>query len=87
MKAESAVDRAYLACLDTIHGSGRTVSDSNNAPNYAPRVFAKIPEANGYSKQALARAQERLFAARRIEVKYEGPPSKRRARIYRKSVD
>ncbi len=83
--AEAAVDQAYLDCLDATLGSGRQVGPYPSSV-YAPTIFEKMPQANGYRAKALAAAQERLFGAGRIQVVKIGPKSKERERIARKAA-
>jgi hypothetical protein len=52
--------------------------------NYAPNVFAEMPQANGITAQALKSAQERLFGAGIIHNEPFGPPSRKSRRIARK---
>jgi RecA-family ATPase len=84
--AERAIDAAFLACLEACAGYGRDVGP-NTGRAYAPAIFEKMPEANGFRAKALAAAQERLFNAGAIVVTKIGPPSKARDRIVRKVVE
>jgi RecA-family ATPase len=84
MAAEREIEEKYLRCLDTAHAVGHDLSTSPNASNYAPKVFVKMPLGSGVSEKAFAAAQERLLMAGRIEIRTDGPPSKRRKRFYRK---
>jgi hypothetical protein len=59
-------ERVFLDLLDRVTNEGRYVSDSHNAPNYAPKLFAKRPDREGFKKPDFERAMERLFAAREI---------------------
>jgi RecA-family ATPase len=82
--AEADIDAAYLACLDAYHARRLHVG-AEPGRAYAPAKFEDMPQAKGYKKAALAKAQERLFNSGRIEVKQIGPcPSKMLARIVRK---
>ena len=85
VKVEAEIDEVYLKCLDAMHASGRDVSSLKNAPTYGPTEFVRMPQAGGCRKKALEAAQERLFAAGRIEVREVGPPSRRRKYICRKT--
>jgi RecA-family ATPase len=58
----------FLTCLDKITTEGRHVSDKKNAVNYAPRMFARTPQAKGFSIQKLERAMEELFSTNKICV-------------------
>ena len=54
-------EAAFLRCLDVATEQRRHVSHMP-AANYAPKVFAAMPEAAGVSKRALEQAMERLFS-------------------------
>lgn len=84
--AFNSADNAYLACLDSVTAQGRTVGDSPSS-NYAPAVFAALPEAGGVTPRGLKAAQDRLFSAGLIHVVTEGPASKRRRHIARKAAE
>jgi RecA-family ATPase len=79
---EAEVNQLFLTLLRRFTAQGRNVSDKTGT-SYAPALFARQPEAktaNATSK-ALAEAMERLFAAGKIKVVTEGPPSHPRTRI------
>ena len=83
--AEAAVDQAYLNCLDAVVAQGRQVGPYRSN-NFAPTIFQQMLQAAGHKAKALLAAQERLFAAGRIEIETLGPPSKRRQCIIRKRL-
>ncbi|AOL94666.1 RecA-family ATPase [Porphyrobacter sp. LM 6] len=56
----TSANAAFLRCLSMVDGQGRAVSHSRGA-NYAPRVFAKMPEAKGFDQDDLEAAMERLL--------------------------
>lgn len=58
----------FLELLDTVTNENRPVSDSPHATNYAPGLFGKRPERDGYTKADFARAMERLFFSRQITM-------------------
>lgn len=60
-------DARFLACLRERNRQERAVSESKNAPSYAPATFAKMPESNGIGKDRLAAALDRLWRAGKIE--------------------
>jgi RecA-family ATPase len=62
------LDKIFLACLDAVLAQGRAASDSRNAGNYAPKVFAKMPQAAGAKAPELEAAMARLFAAKAIRM-------------------
>jgi RecA-family ATPase len=72
-----AVDQAFLACLDATNGQGRTVSHSNRGANFAPKAFAKMPQAKGFKANELAKAMERLFDEGKIVVGLVGRDASR----------
>jgi hypothetical protein len=59
------------------------VSDSSRAPNYAPRLFSRRPERDGYTKTDFERAMERLFASRQITMLDYGRKGDARRKIVR----
>lgn len=56
----TSANEAFLRCLAIVDGQGRAVSHSRGA-NYAPRVFAKMPETRGFDQEELEAAMERLL--------------------------
>jgi RecA-family ATPase len=80
--AHSIGDQTYLDCLDATATQGRNVFPFPGK-GHAPKVFADMPQANGMTWQALAKAQERLFAAGKIGNVQFGSPSKQMKRIER----
>lgn len=84
--ATTGANDAFLRCLRIRAGQpGREVGPKIG-PNYAPTQFAQMPEAKGYSKEALLQAMERLMAIGAIvsEVVFN-PKSKRHATIIREA--
>lgn len=63
-------DVAFLRCLDAATEQRRSVSHMP-AANFAPKVFAAMPEASGVSRKALEQAMERLFASKEIVANEE----------------
>lgn len=61
---------AFLRCLDAVTEQRRHVSHMP-AANFAPKVFAAMPEASGVSRKALEQAMERLFASNEIVANEE----------------
>jgi RecA-family ATPase len=61
---------AFLRCLDAVTEQRRHVSHMP-AANFAPKVFAAMPEASGVSRKALEQAMERLFASKEIVANEE----------------
>lgn len=83
--AEADADATYLACLDAAGAQGR---DAYPHPgrDYAPKLFADMPQSNRIGQRALVLAQERLFASGRIHAVPFGPPSKGKKRVERKQL-
>jgi RecA-family ATPase len=75
-------DQTYLDCLDAATAQGRNVFPMPGR-GHAPKVFAEMEQAKGTSWRALAKAQERLFAANKIANVPFGKPSKGQKRIER----
>jgi RecA-family ATPase len=61
-------ERVFLDLLDKVTAEGRHVSESHNAPNYAPKLFGRRPDREGFQKADFDRAMQRLFAERKIAV-------------------
>jgi RecA-family ATPase len=80
--AFNAADQNYLDCLDAATVQGRNVFPMPGK-GHAPKVFADMPQAKGMTWNALAKAQERLFAAGKIGNVPFGAPSKGTKRIER----
>jgi RecA-family ATPase len=60
-------DAAFMRCLASATESRRAVSH-NPGVNYAPTVFAKMPEGKGYTRKAFEAAFERLLHLGEIEL-------------------
>jgi RecA-family ATPase len=82
--AHSTADQAYLECLDAVTAQGRHVCHAKGR-GYAPKAFAEMPQARGMTARAFQMAQERLFAAGKIENVPYGPASKGTKCIARKA--
>jgi RecA-family ATPase len=59
-------EAAFLGLLDKCEALGMSVSASKNAGNFAPRVFSKRSDAQGYTLREFDGAMSRLFSASRI---------------------
>jgi RecA-family ATPase len=82
--ANTTADQRYLDCLDAMTAQGRHVCHAKGR-GYAPKAFADMPQANGMTVRAFMSAQERLFAAGKIENVAYGAPSKGTKQIARKA--
>lgn len=78
--AERKVDDLFLRLLAERNAQGRWVTPSK-ATGYAPKEMAAMPSAEGCTAAALAKAMERLLAAKEIEIENYGYASKPRQRI------
>jgi RecA-family ATPase len=76
------IDDAFLRCLDLAISQGRTPSHLTGR-NYAPAMFAAMPDARGTKAKGFALAMERLLSARCIRVITTGPPSKPKSELVR----
>lgn len=86
---DKQMEELFLTLLRRFTAQRRDVS-AKQSPTYAPAKFAETPDAKllRASSRALAAAMERLFAAGRIELVPDGPPSKRRSKLVeRRSAD
>jgi RecA-family ATPase len=72
--AEQAATEMFLALLARLATSGINVSHNETSRTYAPRVFAKEPEAKKLTgaQRAFAAAMRRLFSENRIHVETYG---------------
>jgi RecA-family ATPase len=70
-------DDLFMTLLDASAREGRRVSENKMANNYAPRAFTMRADRQGYRAGDFEAAMERLFAAKKIIVSEDGPPSKR----------
>jgi RecA-family ATPase len=88
MAADARGDTLFIDLLRRLTKQGRNVSDKSGT-SYAPTRFAEQPEAKKgkLSNKDLREAMTRLFAANRIKVITEGPPSHPRTRIVEVSTD
>jgi RecA-family ATPase len=85
LAAESVAEGVYLDCLDASVAQKRHVFPMQGK-GYAPKVFADMPHARGLHWRTLENAQERLFAAGRIQAIPHGPASRSSRRIARKDT-
>jgi RecA-family ATPase len=78
--AEAHAEEVFLKLLRDFGTQGRFVSDRVSAA-YAPKLFADNPAAGKLTKRELELAMSRLFAAGRIRVVLNGPPSRQTRQI------
>lgn len=80
------VEDVFIALLDAHNGANRRpLSESSNANNHAPRVFANLPdrERDGYRQADFQRAMETLFKGRKIMSVTYGRSGDERRKIVR----
>ncbi|WP_136644657.1 AAA family ATPase [Tabrizicola sp. YIM 78059] len=68
-------ERVFLSLLRAFTEQGRFVNSAGGL-NYAPKVFADHPGAEGLTKHAFRAAMEALLAQGRIAVRQKGPTSR-----------
>lgn len=71
----------FLALLARFTRDGRPVSDKNRASNYAPKMFAKCSDREGFTKRDFETAMEALFQSGKIGIENYGRPSDMRQKI------
>ena len=64
-----SADDAFLPSRRALCDQPQNLSDNSHSQNYAPRVFAALPEAtrDGYREPDFKQAMERLFKGRKIK--------------------
>ena len=76
-----SAERVFLELLDRLDSQGRPVSESPNAGNFAPRLMGSMDGREGFNRDDLRRAMERLFNDGRIAVETYGRQHDQRRRI------
>ena len=84
--SRAAADAVFLDLLDATERQSVWVSNSDRASNFAPKLFAKRPDGQGYTARELAAAMARLFAERRIRMVTYGRTGDARQRIAREET-
>lgn len=79
-------ERIFRDVLSAINRTGERVAKTKGI-NYAPRVMADRPDAEGLSVKQLEGAMQRLMVAGELKVIMEGPQSKQRQRLVLTSED
>lgn len=72
----SRAERVFLSLLAEHQRLGIPVSPSPKANNAAPTMFARHPDREGLSRQALEAAMFRLIRGGRVKAETKGPPSR-----------
>ncbi len=73
--ASAKAERVFLTLLQLLDEQGRRVN-ANGGINYAPKIFAEHPKAEGVTRRAFGAAMESLFASGKIRNGVGGPPSR-----------
>lgn len=74
-------DRVFVSLLSSTYAAGTWSCPNPAARNYAPALFAKLPEREGLGKPAFEAAMYRLTKSDRIKVEQYGRPSEPRNRL------
>ncbi|MDI5929609.1 AAA family ATPase [Rhizobium leguminosarum] len=86
MLLAAKAERVFRDVLSAINRSGERVAKTKGI-NYAPKIMADRPDAEGMSAKQLEGAMQRLLVAGDLRVVMEGPASKQRQRLILTSED
>lgn len=75
MAATAKAERVFLKLLREMQATGRRVNHAGG-PNYAPKVFANHPGAEGVTQRALKAAMDTAIAKGAARIVTDGPPSR-----------
>jgi hypothetical protein len=73
---DQSADELFLQILSDFDRDGKTVARAPQSIDYAPKLFAKHPNAQGFTKPQFAVAMDRLLIANRIGEQAVGFASK-----------
>ena len=76
LAAGAKAERIFLKLLGEFTEQGRRVN-ANSGPNFAPKIFAEHPDAEGCTKKAFRTAMETLLRDGKVRISEEGAPSRR----------
>lgn len=62
-----AVEVVFLECMAVALEQGRPATDARNSPRFAPKMFAAMPQGQGYRAKEFERAMNTLLNAGRIK--------------------
>jgi RecA-family ATPase len=65
---KQTTEQVFLDLLQKTESEGRRLSDSSQASNYAPRIFARLPANGNYKLRQFESAMDKLFAEGRIKM-------------------
>jgi RecA-family ATPase len=80
-----ACEQVFLELLDKVTSENQPVSSNNRAGNYAPKLFSKRPDRDGFVKANFEASMYKLFAACEIVNIDYGRKHDERTRIVRRS--
>lgn len=66
--SRAEAERVFMTLMDRCAAQGVRVNHSKNSSTYAPKIFAKRPDRDGYGVKDFERAMQGLFADRKIRV-------------------
>ena len=69
-------ERVFLDLVTKVADAGSYVSNSRNSERYAPVVFGRRPDREGFKRADFARAMEKLFAEKKIHVGLHKTPAR-----------
>lgn len=81
LAAEHVVDEVFMRLLIAYHAEGKTVSRVPQSVDYAPKLFARRPEAGQITKHQFAAAMDRLFGSNRICDEMAGDYASKKKRV------
>jgi RecA-family ATPase len=81
LAAEHVADDVFMRLLIAYRAEGKTVSRVPQSVDYAPKLFARRPEAGQLNKHAFAAAMERLFGSNRICDEMAGDYASKKKRV------
>jgi RecA-family ATPase len=73
---QSRAERMFLELIGSFAREGRNVTSGPTSPNFAPKLFAKRPEAEGLNRFDMTEAMERLFSKGVIREESRGKASR-----------
>src|SRR5262249_47935705 len=66
--ADNKIDDLFLMVLDRFTKQNQIVTASSSSKDYAPKLFADHPDANGTTSKAFAKAMQRLLDAGKVRI-------------------
>jgi RecA-family ATPase len=81
--AERKAEDLFLQLFDRLTAQGQTFNHLKTSPNYAPRAFAELPEADRTAAVTFATAMQRLLDAKTLRVETYGRPSRPYSKLVR----